>query len=70
MEGGPWKPRETPDEAIAHCRAWTGNLGIPAMQVIDCDTGVVVWRDSSHYPAAGPPIAAPPPAPFQTAFAL
>lgn len=74
MDTGPaksvWRARATADEAIAKCRAWTGDVGIPAMQVVDTDTGEVVWRDASAYPEAGPSIDAPPPAPFQTALAL
>lgn len=48
MENGkakkPWRPRKTAEEAIAKCMQWTGLLYLPAMQVVDLDTGRVVWR--------------------------
>lgn len=61
MEDGPaanvWRPRATAIEAAVKCVAWAGFVGIPAMQVVDLATGVVVWRDSAYYPDAGEPIA-------------
>jgi hypothetical protein len=51
-----WRPRKTHQEAVYKCLTWTGLVGIPAMQVVDMETGEVLWRDSAHYPAAGPPI--------------
>lgn len=59
MDEGPaarvWRARPTAEDAIEKCRAWTGGIGIPAMQVID-EAGAVVWRDSSRYPDAGPSV--------------
>jgi hypothetical protein len=57
--GHVWRPRATAVDAAAKCLAWTGFLGIPAMQVVNLATGDVVWRLSDHYPDAGPPIALP-----------
>lgn len=51
-----WRPRKTAQEAVYKCMQWTGLIAIPAMQVTDLDTGEVLWRDSSAYPAAGPVI--------------
>src|SRR5262245_43407222 len=56
-----WRPRPTAVDAAAKCLAWTGGLGIPAMQVVDMTTGAVVWRIVSEFdPAAGEPISLPP----------
>jgi hypothetical protein len=56
---GPWKPRDSAAEAVEKCQAWTGGLGIPAMQVVDLADGRIVWRDGHPiYEAdAGKPIA-------------
>jgi len=60
MEDGParsrWAPKPTAIEAAQQCIEWTGTISIPAMQVRDLTTGEVVWRDSRHYPDAGPSI--------------
>jgi hypothetical protein len=56
--GSVWRPRATAELAIKKCVEWTGKIGIPAMQVVDLETGEVVWRDSRQYPQAGPPIPA------------
>lgn len=60
MEDGParsrWLPKPTAIEAARQCIEWTGLISIPAMQVMDVTTGEVVWRDSRHYPDAGPSI--------------
>lgn len=60
MDVGPagraWRSRPTAEEAVAHCIAWTGGTGIPAMQVVHEATGRVVWRDSLEYPDAGPSV--------------
>lgn len=49
-----WRPRATAVDAVAKCLAWTGFIAIPAMQVVDLETGTVVWRDNTlHYPEAG-----------------
>lgn len=57
--GHVWRPRATAVDAAAKCLAWTGFIGIPAMQVIDLQTGEVVWRLSDRYPQAGEPIPLP-----------
>jgi len=54
--GHHWRPTVAAQPAIDHCRAWTGSVSIPAMQVVDLSTGVVVWRDPGPYPDAGPPV--------------
>ena len=54
--GHVWRPRETAALAAEKCHTWTGGIGIPAMQVVDLSTGLVVWRDSRQYPDAGWPI--------------
>lgn len=51
-----WRPRRTAMEAAVKCLAWTGLVSIPAMQVVDLDTGAVVWRSSDRYPDSGAPI--------------
>lgn len=51
--GHVWRARATAVDAAATCLAWTGLIGIPGMQVIDLDTGEVVWRFSDRYPQAG-----------------
>lgn len=51
--GKVWRPRQTAEDAIRKCVEWTGRIGIPAMQVVDLETGEVVWRDSRRYPQAG-----------------
>lgn len=48
-----WAPRRTREEAVHKCIEWTGALLIPAMRVIDLDTGAVVWQDTTRYPDAG-----------------
>lgn len=57
MEDGPgksvWKPRRTREEAVHKCIEWTGVVIIPAMRVIDLDTGLVIWQDTTRYPDAG-----------------
>lgn len=56
-----WRPRPTAVDAAAKCLTWTGGIGIPAMQVVDMETGDVVWRIVSEYdPDAGEPISLPP----------
>lgn len=35
------------------CIEWTGALLIPAMRVIDLDTGIVLWQDTERFPDAG-----------------
>lgn len=57
--GHVWRPRRADVDAIGKCLAWTGFLLIPAMQVVDLDTGRVVWRGSGRYPDAGPCIGHP-----------
>lgn len=57
--GHVWRPRATAVDAAAKCLAWTGFIGMPAMQVIDLDTGEVVWRLSDRYPQAGESIRLP-----------
>lgn len=54
-----WRPRATAVDAAAKCLAWTGFIGIPAMQVVDLTTGEVVWRFSDRYPQAGESIPLP-----------
>lgn len=54
-----WRPRATAVDAAAKCLAWTGFIGMPAMQVIDMQTGDVVWRFSHQYPQAGESIRLP-----------
>lgn len=54
-----WRPRATAVDAVAKCLAWTGFLGIPAMQVINLQTNEVVWRCSDRYPQAGESIPLP-----------
>ena len=54
-----WRPRATAVDAAAKCLAWTGFIGIPAMQVIDLQTSEVVWRFSDRYPQAGESIPLP-----------
>lgn len=54
-----WRPRATAVDAAAKCLAWTGFIGIPAMQVIDMRTSEVVWRFSDRYPEAGESIPLP-----------
>ncbi|MGF3055633.1 hypothetical protein [Microbacterium sp. YY-01] len=57
MDEGPaksvWKPRRTREEAVHKCIEWTGAILIPAMRVIDLDTGTVIWQDTSRYPEGG-----------------
>lgn len=57
MEDGPaksvWLPRRTREEAVHKCIEWTGGILIPAMRVIDLDTGAVLWQDTSQYSDAG-----------------
>jgi hypothetical protein len=48
-----WRPRPGAVEAIAKCMTWTGRIFIPAMQVVDLQTGEVVWRRGDRYPDAG-----------------
>lgn len=43
--GHVWKPRATLLDAVRRCLEWTGGLCIPAMQVVDVETGLVWWRD-------------------------
>jgi hypothetical protein len=57
--GHVWRPRATAVDAAAKCLAWTGFIGIPAMQVIDMGTGEVVWRFTDRYPQAGESITLP-----------
>jgi hypothetical protein len=49
MDKGParkvWLPRASAIDAVMKCMRWTGLLYIPEMQVLDLDTGAVVWRD-------------------------
>ena len=65
MDEGPaksvWRPRKSAAEAAGKCLAWTGRVGIPAMQVRNLATGEVVWRFGSEtYEAeAGPRIELP-----------
>jgi hypothetical protein len=55
-----WRPRPTAVDAVSKCLSWTGFVGIPAMQVVDLATGVVVWRLGSEYdPDAGDPVKLP-----------
>lgn len=51
-----WKPKANALDAAVRCLVWTGLIGIPAMQVVDVETGLIVWRDSSMYPDAGPSV--------------
>lgn len=51
--GHVWKPRKTAAAAVLKCVTWTGGIGIPAMRVIDLDTGLVVWAQTKEYPEAG-----------------
>jgi hypothetical protein len=53
-----WRPRATLIDAAAQCMAWTGFLGIPAMQVINLQTGDVAWRfgHETYEADAGAPI--------------
>ena len=59
--------RQPAAEGIGKCLAWTGFHCIPAMQVVDLASGLVVWRgllEPFHYEGrwhftdaeAGPPI--------------
>lgn len=59
--GGPWRNRDSPVEAAAKCLAWTGLAGIPAMRVVDSETGDVVWRfgHEEHCPEGCPPVVLP-----------
>lgn len=57
--GHMWRPRATAVDAAAKCLTWTGLVGLPAMQVIDMETGEVVWRFSDQYPQAGESITLP-----------
>lgn len=59
--GSHWRPRSTLTEAAVKCWEWTGGIGIPAMQVVDLDTGEVLWRDSREYESGGEPIGPFPP---------
>ena len=57
-----WRPTLTPEAAVRHAATWSGafcGIGIPAMQVVNLATGTVIWRSSTQYPDAGPPIAPP-----------
>lgn len=56
-----WRPRDTAEEAATKCLRWTGLVEIPAMQVVDLETGDVVWRGNSsgYYAEAGEPIRLP-----------
>ena len=51
-----WKPKKTPQDAVYQAMRWTGLIAIPAMQVVNLETGEVVWRDPGHDDAAGPAI--------------
>lgn len=51
-----WRPRPTREEAVYKALCWTGSPCIPAMRVVDLDTGEVVWQETSYYPDAGAPI--------------
>lgn len=53
--GHVWKPRDSAIAAVGKCMAWTGGIA-PRMQVVDLNTGDVVWRDEADYPEAGPPV--------------
>lgn len=61
MEDGPaksvWKPRSSAIEAAVKCLTWTGLICIPAMRVVDLESGDVVWSDTSQYPEAGASLA-------------
>lgn len=49
MEDGPaksvWKRRKSAQEAVLKCAEWTGLVFIPAMRVVDVQTGSTIWQD-------------------------
>jgi hypothetical protein len=52
-----WRPRATAREAITKCCEWTGWAFIPAMQVRELSSGLIVWRRGiESYPAIWPEV--------------
>ncbi|WGX98757.1 hypothetical protein [Nocardioides sp. L-11A] len=55
-----WKPKKDARAAVKQAARWAGavwGVGIPAMQVVELPSGLVIWRDSARCPAAGEPVA-------------
>jgi hypothetical protein len=53
-----WQPRPALIAAVTRCREWAGCGGvcIPAMQVVDLETGLVWWRSRSYENKAWPAV--------------